>query len=205
MKTERTFVHGTRRRKSGECMRQARRSLRAITGTAALALLVACVSGCALPESGQSEAIRSFKKEVTDARNVLAPALTDTIANGSPREAASILEKQCALASKEGRPFACGITVLDHLGITLASATLGDPTRRLNYSRYEVVMKALKGKKVVKTRLFLQDRTTLYIVGIPLVRDGDALGLLVLAFDASDLRNRFHLTEEEFLKMELNR
>ena len=65
-------------------------------------------------------------------------------------------------------------------------------------------MKALKERKIVKAKLYLQDRTTLYVVGIPLVRQGEALGLLVLAFDAADLRDRFGLTEEEFLRVDLN-
>jgi hypothetical protein len=108
------------------------------------------------------------------------------------------------MAGKSGRPYSCGITVLDPHGITLASATPGEPIKRLNYSRYEVVMKALKERKIVKAKLYLQDRTTLYVVGIPLVRQGEALGLLVLAFDAADLRDRFGLTEEEFLRVDLN-
>jgi hypothetical protein len=66
-------------------------------------------------------------------------------------------------------------------------------------------MKALKEQKVVNTKLFLQDRTVLYIVGVPLVHDGGILGLLVLVFDASDLKSRLRLTEDDFLKMDLNR
>jgi len=95
---------------------------------------------------------------------------------------------------------------LDHHGITLASATLapGEPIRRLDYSRYEVVMTALKERKVVKARLFLQDGTKLYVVAIPLVRNEEAIGLLGLAFDASDLRDRFNLTEDEFMRVDLN-
>ena len=168
----------------------------------ALLFCMAFLAGCA--PSAPGPAAESFKQEVQATKASLAPSLMDAVASREPRSASSILERQCALAGKSGRPFSCGITVLDPHGITLASATPGEPIKRLNYSRYEVVMKGLKERKIVKAKLYLQDRTTLYVVGIPLVRQGEALGLLVLAFDASDLRDRFGLTEEEFLRVDLN-
>ncbi len=64
---------------------------------------------------------------------------------------------------------------------------------------------ALKERRVVKTKLYLQDRTALYVVAIPLERRGEAVGLLVLAFDQSDLMNRHGLTEEEFQRVDLGR
>jgi hypothetical protein len=169
---------------------------------AALLLSLALIASCA--PSAPGPAAEAFKKEVQATKEFLAPSLMDAVASREPRSARRILERQCALAGKSGRPFSCGITVLDTHGITLASATPGEPIKRLNYSRYEVVMKALKERKIVKAKLYLQDRTNLYVVGIPLVRQGEALGLLVLAFDASDLRERFGLTEEEFLRVDLN-
>jgi len=169
---------------------------------AALLLSLALIASCAPSTPGPAG--ESFKKEVQAAKDFLAPSLMDAVASREPRSARSVLERQCALAREGGRPFSCGITVLDSHGITLASATPGEPIKRLDYSRYEVFSKALTERKIVKAKLYLQDRTTLYVVGIPLVRQGEALGLLVLAFDAVDLRNRFGLTEEEFLRVDLN-
>jgi len=173
------------------------------------AVLLFCLTlpaGCTPSSPGPSGAGESFRKEVLAARDSLAPALMDAVASREPRSAKNILDQKCALAKEDGSPFACGITVLDHHGITLASATLapGEPIRRLDYSRYEVVMTALKERKVVKARLFLQDGTKLYVVAIPLVRNEEAIGLLGLAFDASDLRDRFNLTEDEFMRVDLN-
>ena len=169
---------------------------------AALLLSLALIASCAPSTPGPPG--EAFRKEVLAARESLAPSLMDAVASRDPRSVRKILEQQCALPREAGRPFICGITVLDHHGITLASATPGEPVKRLNYSRYEVVMKALNERKIIKARLYLQDRTTLYVVVIPLVRQGEALGLLVLAFDAADLRDRFGLTEEEFLRVDLD-
>jgi len=181
--------------------RLARRALGAV-----LLFCLTLSAGCTPSSPGPSGAGDTFRKEVLAARDSLAPALMDAVASREPRSAKRILEQRCALAKEGGSPFACGITVLDNHGITLASATIapGEPIKRLDYSRYEVVMNGLKERKIVKTKLYLQDRTTLCVVVIPLVRQGEALGLLVLAFDAADLRDRFGLTEEEFLKVDLN-
>ena len=186
-------------------MGKTRRRLKAITVAAGLVLLAAFCSGCTLPESGQSDAVLSFEKEVKETGDVLVPALIEAVANRDPSAVSLILDKQCALARENGRPFACGITVLDLHGITLASVTPSETIKRLNYSRYEVVMQTLKDNKIVTAKLYLQDGTTLYVVGIPLARSGRTQGLLVLTFDASELKNRVGITEKEFLKVDLNR
>lgn len=170
----------------------------------ALLLSLAVLAACAPSSPGPSGAGEAFRKEVLATKESLAPSLMDALARREPRTVRRILEKRCALARESGRPFTCGITILDPNGITLASATPGEPIRRRDYSRYELVMKALKERKTVKAKLYLQDRTTLYAVAIPLVRQGEALGLLMLAFDATDLGNRFGLAEEEFLSLDLN-
>jgi hypothetical protein len=170
----------------------------------ALLFCMALLAGCAPSSTEQPVAGESFRKEVLAARESLAPTLMDAVAGREPRSARSILEQQCSLAQKGGSPFTCGITVLDQHGITLASATPGEPIKRLNYSRYEIVMKALKDRKIVKAKLYLQDRTTLCVVVIPLLRQGETLGLLVLAFDAADLRDRFGLTVDDFMRLDLN-
>jgi len=186
-------------------MGKARRPHTAVMAAAVLALLAAFFSACSTPGSDQSGAVLSFKKEVKETTDALIPALIEPVANRDPRAVKLILDKQCALARDKGRPFACGITVLDLHGITLASVTPGDTIRRLNYSRYESVTQALKDRKIVTAKLYLQDGTTLCAVGIPLARNGEAQGLLVLTFDAGELKDRVGITEQEFLKVDLNR
>ncbi|NPV06221.1 MAG: hypothetical protein HPY67_16020 [Syntrophaceae bacterium] len=172
---------------------------------AILALAAASASACAPPAPGPSKAEEAFRKEVLAAREALSASLTDAAANREPQAAGRILQQTCSLARESGRPFACGITVLDRQGITLASATPGAPFRRLDYSRYDAVSKALKERRIVKTKLYLQDRSALYVVAIPLERRGEAVGLLVLTFDREDLSNRHGLTEEEFQRVDLGR
>ena len=97
----------------------------------ALALIVACTPSPPAP----SKASEAFRQEVLAARESLSAALMDAAAGREPGAAGRILEQTCSLARESGRPFACGITVLDNHGITLASATPGAAMRRLDYSR----------------------------------------------------------------------
>jgi hypothetical protein len=186
-------------------MGKTRQHLKAITAAAGLAFLTAFCSGCTFTEPGQSKAALSFKKEVKEAADALVPSLIEAISTRDSQAVRLILDRQCALARDRSQPYTCGITVLDLHGITLASATPSETIRRLNYSRYEVVMDTLKGNKAITAKLYLQDGTVLYVVGIPLTRDGEAQGLLVLTFDARELKNRVGITEKEFLSVDLNR
>lgn len=134
----------------------------------------------------------------------LAPVLMDSLAKRDSRSASKALRTLCATADKSDTPYSCGITVLDKRGITLASATPAAPIKRLNYSRYEAVMSVLNEKKAVNTILYLQDHTRLFVVGIPMLREGELLGVLVLTFDSNDLQKRTGLTEQEFRDLKLN-
>ncbi len=167
----------------------------------ALALIVACTPSPPAP----SKASEAFRQEVLAARESLSAALMDAAAGREPGAAGRILEQTCSLARESGRPFACGITVLDNHGITLASATPGAAMRRLDYSRDEAVTRALAERRIVKAKLYLQDRSKLYVVAMPLERRGELVGLLVLAFDQADLMGRHGLTEEEFQNVDLGR
>ncbi len=170
----------------------------------ALTVIAVILTACAPETPGPSKAGEAFKKEVLAAKQSLSAPLSDALAHREPRSLGRILDQTCNLARSKGEPFTCGITVLDRHGITLASATPGGPAKRLDYSRYEVVMKALEERRIVKAKLYLQDRSTIYVVAIPLERKGEVVGIMGLAFDASDLRDRFGLTEQEFMRVDLN-
>jgi hypothetical protein len=42
------------------------------------------------------------------------------------------------------------------------------------------------------------------VVAIPLERQGEVLGLLTLTYEAADLMNRYGLTEQDFMRVDLN-
>lgn len=186
-------------------MGKTKQRLKAIAAAAGLALLTAFCLGCALEESGPSKASHSFKKEVQETADSLAPFLIDAVSNRDPRAVHLILEGRSAVAREKGRPYTCGITVLDLNGILLASITPGETFRRLHYSRYEAAMQAIENNRIFSEKLYLQDRTILYVVAIPLAREGKAQGLLVLTFDARDVKKRIGISEKEFLSLDLNR
>jgi hypothetical protein len=176
-------------------------------GSVSLVLLIAAAvaaTGCQSPPPAESEAVTSFKKEIRETGDRLAPVLVDSLAMRDPRLVRKTLRTLCATADKSSTPYSCGITVLDKHGITLASATPAAPLKRLNYSRYEAVMSVVNEKKTVNTVLYLQDHSRLFVVGIPMLRESELLGVLVLTFDSNDLQKRTGLTEQEFRDLKLN-
>lgn len=176
-------------------------------GFIALTLLISTAvvsTGCGSPPPPESQAILSFKKDIRETGDGLVPLLMDGVAKRDTRSVRNTLKRLCLKAEKSGTPYRCGITVLDGNGVTLASATPTVPLRRLNYSRYESVMKVIREKKPVNTILYLQDHSRLYVVGIPMLREGEVLGVLVLTFDSDDLRKKTGLTEQEFRALTMN-
>lgn len=176
-------------------------------GFIALALLAAAAvvfAGCGSPPPAESEAVVSFKKDIRETGDGLASLLMDSVARRDSRSVRKTLQGLCLKAEKSGTPYRCGITVLDGNGVTLASATPTALLKRLNYSRYESVMNVIHEKKAVNTILYLQDHSRLYVVGIPMLREGEVLGILVLTFDSDDLQKRTGLTEQEFRQLSLN-
>jgi len=171
-----------------------------------LFLIAAAIAatGCTPSPPAESKAVISFKKEIRETGDRLAPLLMDNLAKRDPRSVRKSLQKHCTAADENGIPYNCGITVLDKSGVTLASATPAAPLKRLNYSRYEAVMSVVNEKKAVNTILYLQDHTRLFVVGIPMLREGEVMGILVLTFDSNDLRKRTGLTEQEFRDLTLN-
>ena len=75
----------------------------------------------------------------------------------------------------------------------------------LDFYNYEVVQQALRTRKVTQQRLFLQNGSRLYVICIPLLKNDRIIGLLALALSASDAKNRWGLTEKEFLSLDFNR
>lgn len=65
----------------------------------------------------------------------------------------------------------------------------------------EVVSKALKHKRIISARLFLQDGMTLWVVCSPLRHAGKLAGAVLLGFSGDWCQKHQQLTPEEFLSI----
>jgi hypothetical protein len=157
------------------------------------------------PSIAPSRAAVAFKKEVRDNIEKLSPPFAEALLKGNPKAVEAALTRACIEAEEQGKPFSCGIAILDKNGISVTSTSPRKPSRGIDYSHYESVTKSLREKRIVHARLFLQDGTKIYAVSSPLVKDGRLVGLLVLGYFSTEVQRNWGLTEAEFLELDFNR
>lgn len=167
-------------------------------------LLLGVGYGCQSQEPPLSPAAARFKEEVRECLALLVKPLVEPV---SQKNKAAIIEtlkksepenlKLCQFC-----PFRMG--VLDNHGNTLA---VYPPTQgmSLDFYRYGVVQEALNSHRISKQRLFLANGSGLYVICVPLLKDGQVIGVLAIALSASEAGSKWGLTEKEFAAMNFNR
>ncbi|MFZ0050859.1 MAG: hypothetical protein WAK96_03725 [Desulfobaccales bacterium] len=144
----------------------------------------------------------SFKQEVKDCIARLAAPLAAVVA----RQDAPAINKTLAMAEPSIKlcrmcPFQMG--VLDQHGDILARY----PQKKegtFNFSGYGLFDQVLKSHRTSQQRFFLQDGSEIYIIFVPLLHEGQMVGLLGLALDAAEALHRWGLTDKEFLALDFN-
>ena len=167
--------------------------------------LILFLSLCACqPAHPPSNAAVAFKKDVRDNIDRLSPFFADALDKDNKKGAEAVLMRACTEAERNGKPFSCGIAILDKNGNSITSTSPRKSSRGIDYSHYESITKSLREKRVVHTRLFLQDGTKIFAISSPLVKDGKLLGLLILGYFSTEVQSNWGLTEAEFLEMNFN-
>ncbi len=169
-----------------------------------LLLLLGLNYGCQTKEPPLSPAAAAFKQEIRECIGRLVKPLMQPIIKKDKAAINEALKKAEPEAIKLCRmcPFRMG--VMNKNGDTLAVY----PPRKeahLDFYSYEVVQQALKNRKIAQQRLFLQDGSSLYVICVPLLREEQVIGLLAIALSSTEARNRWGLTEQEFLALDFNR
>jgi hypothetical protein len=74
----------------------------------------------------------------------------------------------------------------------------------INFSGYGFFEQVQKSRRISQQRFFLQNGSEIYIIGVPLLHEGQLVGMLGLAVDAADALHRWGLTDKEFLALDFN-
>ena len=146
----------------------------------------------------------TFKKEIKNCLRNLNGVLMEPVIKKDKSAIAAALERIESPAVKLCRLCPFQIGVLNGAGEILASYPYKKDERSQNYSRYELVKKAISSKKIQQQRFFLQDGSELYIICAPLVRKDAVVGLIAIAINSEDAKNHWGLTDKEFLALNLN-
>jgi hypothetical protein len=162
------------------------------------------VFGCQAREAPLSPGAATFKQEIKDCLINISDSLMEPVAKKDVAGIRAALEKVESPAVKLCRlcPFEIGVT--DSSGETLAVYPVTGDGKGNNYSNYELVIKAIKTKKIQQQRFFLQDGSELFLVCAPLIRQDTLIGLVAIAISSKDAAKRWDLKEKEFLAIDFN-
>jgi hypothetical protein len=169
-----------------------------------LAGAVVLFFGCQSREAPLSPGAATFKQELKSCFDNLSVTLMEPVAKKDLPGIRAALEKVESPAAKLCRlcPFEIGVT--DHSGETLAVYPVKGDGKGKNYSNYDLVKNAIKSKKIQQQQFFLQDGAKLYLVCAPLIRQDRLIGLVAIAISSEDAKQRWGLTEKEFLALDFN-
>jgi hypothetical protein len=173
---------------------------KALSALLLVAVLQLITLGCREEKPLGDETAR-FKKEVLGEMDRLAESFTLPVAAGDERKVQALLAT--TETRLDGQPF--GLTILNANGVTLASTLRDEGAEALNFSRYRAVSRALKEGRVVHQMLYMQQGPELYVVCAPLFEAGEIQGVLAISFDSSEVKDRWGISEEEFLGMDFKR
>jgi hypothetical protein len=93
---------------------------------------------------------------------------------------------------------------LNPAGDTLAVYPGRGDGKDKNFSGYDLVVKAIKSRKIQQQRLFLQDGSELYLVCAPLIRQSALIGMVAIAISSKDAEQRWGLKQKEFMALDFN-
>ena len=165
-----------------------------------LILLIFCA--CSAKEPPLSPGAATFKHEAQDCIRRLTASVAGAVALRDPAAINKALAKaEPGIKLCRMCPFQIG--VVDPEGDILARY----PEKKeglLNFSGYGFFDQVLKTRKISQQRFFLQDGTKIYIIAVPLLQDGQMVGIMGLSLDATEAFHRWDLTDKEFLALDFN-
>ena len=160
--------------------------------------------GCQAREAPLSPGAATFKQELKSCFDNLGVTLMEPVAKQDLAGIRAALEKVESPAVKLCRLCPFEIGVLNPAGETLAQYPVKANAKAKNFSNYDLVKKAISSKKIQQQRFFLQDGSQLYLVCAPLVREDKLIGLVAIAISSEDAKQRWNLTEKEFMALNFN-
>ncbi|MEW6387148.1 MAG: hypothetical protein AB1491_06505 [Thermodesulfobacteriota bacterium] len=169
-----------------------------------LAVMAALLSlGCQAQEPPLSPAAALFKKEVKDCVNRLATALIQPVAAGNKAAILATLDKVEPETIKLCRMCPFITAVLNQQGDILATHPPRPHTTR-NFADYKLVIKTINSKRIQQARFYLQNGQQLYIISVPLLQADRVIGIMAIAISAQEAKNRWDVTEKEFMTLDFN-
>ncbi len=163
-------------------------------------LLIFCA--CSAKEPPLSPGAANFKQEVKDCITRLVAPLAGVMAQQDlPAVNKALAKAEPGIKLCRMCPFQIG--VVNQTGDIVARC----PEKKegtINFSGYGLFEQVQKSRRISQQRFFLQNGSEIYIIAVPLLYEGQMVGLLGLALDSAEALHRWGLTDQEFLGLDFN-
>lgn len=160
--------------------------------------------GCQAREAPLNPGIATFKQELKSCLDSLSTSLEEPVARKDLAGITAALANVESPAVKLCRLCPFEIGVLNPVGEIMAAYPVKGAGKAKDFSSYELVKKAISSKRIQQQGLFLPDGSKLYLVCAPLVRKDVLIGLVAIAISSEDAKQRWNLTEKEFMALDFN-
>jgi hypothetical protein len=163
--------------------------------------LLALLAGCSGSSGSKNPATDRFRREVETVARGLVTSLAEPMARGDRAAVRKILSVEAAKSRSDAKAAGRQVIVLDRKGVVYECDVpfVCDVPR--DYSRTDIVGRALKGKAGSHGKIYAANDKQLFLVLTPIPKEGEKDGLLGIVYDAEAVRRERGVQEKEFLAM----
>ena len=167
-----------------------------------LICLALLLGGCQASKPKLSPEAKALEKQLLGDLKTLTPQLTGPVAQEDWSAVTSILQTAYENMSKEAKSVPELIVVLDRYGITQARFPSLEKGR-FDFSNYAQAKKVFNEKTRVQAALYFKG-TKIFVVLAPILQNNNLVGGVALAYPADALEKQWHVSEKEFMSLDLN-
>jgi len=159
--------------------------------------------GCPAREQPLSPAAAAFKRDLRETIARLTAVLMEPVCQADARACEEAILSIYPQAPRDTLTFPFHVGVMNRDGVLIYTIP---PVKNLgaDYSQYQAVRDALRERRIRNVRLFAPNGRELYLILAPMLKDRRLVGLLLLRLDPERVAQRWGLSTEEFLAVNLN-
>jgi hypothetical protein len=158
--------------------------------------------GCQEAKPPPSPKAVAFSQEVQSVITRIAPPLAGPVARKDKEAVQEALVKAFSVCGEECQGLFYNVFILDQQGVLIAVYPPAE-VKHLQFSDYQTVKNAFAKKKPNLTALHQPDGTLTYIIYVPLIHEGQVVGILALGLEGNQVREKRGLSEQEFLSLDI--
>jgi len=163
--------------------------------------LLALLAGCSGSSGSKNPATEGFRREVETVARGLVTSLAEPMARGDRAAVRKILSVEAAKSRADAKAAGRQVIVLDRKGVVYECDVPFVCDAPRDYSRTDIVGRALKGKTGSHGKIYAANDKQLFLVLTPIPKEGEKDGLLGIVYDAEAVRRERGVQEKEFLAM----